>query len=478
MRKKTIILSKKLTWILLLLTATSIMGCLEEKSEYTINPDLSGKATFELTFTPNQIGRSMPGDAPKQMIKTEIEQILRLSKGIDTWRDISFNLTDEGSAHFTGTAYFPDINKLSLWRPQVTEINRFQFSKDKSGRIIIELPHFNESRNENEVMSMEKLSDAELIQQVKLAKLRYKQAKPMMQAMLDTLKQDSLLHLPAKIEKISNLEKVNDMTVRWKIQGSEMIETMDKLMADDEWLKKLIGEGKDPFEGTPNDLLFNEIFFGKKGPIQVVISSNSKNLFDYDAEVATARSNYDQMLKELKLVLTPAGHVKIPVTSSVSAEPGTVIVGGVRLVRYQDRERDIRPLHQFKKGYTLSLILELPDPNLILVQGQVIKAITDTGQDILPEDNRETSFPGLSKDGKAAVFEVDLSVPDKEAKAIAELFGTLGYLKSAGTKKIDLGIMEFKKGARSNVEDFSISSVGVKSWDKQHSQMDLRVNLL
>ena len=477
MRDTIITLPKKLAWILLLLTVISIMGCLEEKSEYTINPDLSGKATFELTFTPSQIGRSKPGDAPEQMIKTEIEQILRQSEGIDTWSDISFELTDEGLAHFTGTAYFADINKLVLQRPQVTEINRFQFSKDKSGRIIMELPNFADRKKKSEVKRTEKLTEAELTQQVKLAKLRYKQAKPMMQAMLDTLNQDSLLHLPAKIEKISNLEKVNDTTVRWRIQGSEMIEAMDKMMADDKWLKQLIGEGKDPFEGAPEELIFNEIFFGEKEPIQVIISSDSKNLFDYDTEVAAARSNYDQMLKELKLVLTPAEPVKIPVASSVSAEPGTVIVGGVRLVRYQDPGRTIRPLNQFKKGYTLSLILELPDPNLIVVQGQEKKAITDTGQDILPEGNRETSFPELSKGGNTAVFEVNLSLPDKDAKAIAELCGTLGYLKSAGTKKIDLGIMEFKKDTRSNVEGFSISSVSVKSWDKEHSQMSLKVNL-
>ncbi|MGB2863655.1 MAG: hypothetical protein WBC05_10060 [Sedimentisphaerales bacterium] len=184
------------------------------------------------------------------------------------------------------------------------------------------------------------------------------------------------------------------------------------------------------------------------------------------------------MLKELKLFLTPVEPVKIPVASSVSAEPGTVIVGGVRLVRYQDYQSEIRPLNQFEKGYTLSLILELPDPNLIVVQGQVKKAITDTGQDILPEGNRETSFPALSKGGNAAVFEVNLFLPDKDAKAIAELSGTLGYLKSAGTKKIDFGIMDFKKDARSKVEGFSINSIGVKSWDKKHSQINLKVNLL
>lgn len=166
---KTITQPKKLALILSLLAAIFIMGCIEEKSEYTINPDLSGKATFELTFTPSQIAQSAPADAPEQIIITDIEQILRQSEGIDTWKDISFDLTDEGLAHFTGTAYFPDINKLVLWRSELTEINRFQFTKDKSGRIIIELPLLADAKKESPIKSMEKFSEAELIQQVKLA---------------------------------------------------------------------------------------------------------------------------------------------------------------------------------------------------------------------------------------------------------------------------------------------------------------------
>jgi len=38
--------------------------------------------------------------------------------------------------------------------------------------------------------------------------------------------------------------------------------------------------------------------------------------------------------------------------------------------------------------------------------------------------------------------------------------------------------MDFKENARSKVEGFSINSIGVKSWDKKNSRMDLKVNLL
>jgi len=466
----------KLAQILFLLAVACVTGCLEEKSEYTINPDFSGKATFEFTFTPSHIAQSAPPDAPEQIIKPEIERMLKESKGIDTWKDISFGLTDEGQAHFIGTAYFPDINKLSLRRPQVNEIGRAQFTKDESGRIIVELSLLADSKKSSPTETTTKLSEAELRQQVKLAKLHYNQIKPVLQVAIGRLKQDSLLHLPAKIKKVSHIKKVDDKTVRYQMQGSEVIETMDTLMADDERLKRLIREGKTSFDDAGLSL-FNEVIFGGDEPIQVVTEADTRNLFDYNAEVAAARSKYDQMLEELKLSLTPPEPVKIPVSSTKRAEPGTVTVGGVQLIRYQDRDREIKPLRKFETGYTLSLIIELPEPNLTVVQGQVTKAVTDTGQNILPEKKRETSFPELSKDGGAAVFEINLSLPDKKVKAIAELSGTLGYLKSAGTKQIDLGLMDFKAGTKSQVEGFSISSAGL-SWNKRNGTIGLKVGLL
>ena len=66
--KKAIALRKKSGRILLFVAVISILGCLEEKSKYTINADCSGKATIELTFTPSRLVPSKPGAAPEHMI--------------------------------------------------------------------------------------------------------------------------------------------------------------------------------------------------------------------------------------------------------------------------------------------------------------------------------------------------------------------------------------------------------------------------
>lgn len=472
---------KSFTLILLIVIILFSGGCFEEESEYTINPDFSGKATFNLVFTPSGINSRKSDATLQDLIKPSIEEILQRSKGIETWKDISFEFTDEGSVRFVGTAYFRNVNEAFLWRSGIPEDNGLLFSKDSSGRINIEVTNLPNPERDGEKKAAVTLSDAELAQKIKLTKLQYNQSRPLMQATLGNLKSDSLLHLPAKIEKISSFEKVDDSTIRIKWQGSKVIEAIDRIIEDDEQLKQLILEGRNPFDDIPDELLYNAIVFGREGPIEVVLSSDSEELFDYDAEVADAKSNYDKMLEELGLFLPKTERaIEAPVVSSISVEPGKVRVGGIRLVRYSNSKREIRPLNEFKNGYTLSLILDLPEPNLILAKGHVEKANTDTGQNILsePEYNRETSFPVLSKDGNTAVFSVNLSVPDKEAKGIAELSGTLGYLKSTGTKKIDLGIMEFVDGAESQVEGFYIQSVKTYRWNRGNSEVDLHVDLL
>jgi len=164
-------------------------------------------------------------------------------------------------------------------------------------------------------------------------------------------------------------------------------------------------------------------------------------------------------------------------TPTEAIKPLRVKAGGVRLIRYSDKERGIRPFGR-QKGYTLSVILELPEPNLIMINGQIQTAITDTGQDVLPERGGRIFPCRLSKDKKAVVFDVDLLVPEKDVDRFAEISGTLNSLRAAGTRKIDLGIIDFKAGAKSGIDGFSIESVKKLSWDKQYTEMNLNVSLL
>ena len=297
--------------------AIAIAGCVETKDEFTVNPDGSGKIVHELTFASMDLGPgfemgsegasfNITGDEPSDpqaQLKKSVKEILSQSSGVDTWKDVSYKMTDDGRTYFKGTAYFPDINNLSLHNAGFSSDMKLNFTRDISGEITIEFKS-EEQPEEGEAVKMpvSEISEAELDKKVKKAKLNYNQTKPMMQGILSGLKSETILHLPADIKEISNFEKVNARTVRIAFEGSKMIEVMDKMMQDEAWLKEQIRAGKDPLQDGPEgDLAMNEMFFGEKAPVRVVLAQGTQQLFDYDAEVTAARANYENMLKELGL---------------------------------------------------------------------------------------------------------------------------------------------------------------------------------
>jgi hypothetical protein len=183
-------------------------------------------------------------------------------------------------------------------------------------------------------------------------------------------------------------------------------------------------------------------------------------MFNYKAEVKTAKANYSKMTKALGIIGS------IPVAEP--AEGGgfkSVKVGGVRLVRFSDQKRGVRPFN-YDAGYSLSIVGELPGSVISIEGGELKKALADNGADLLParEWDRKINFPKLSKDKSTAIFDVELSVPDDDVKRIKELSGTIRYMVAGGTKEVDLGISEFKAGVKGKEFDAVVTSVGKSDW--------------
>jgi len=150
----------------------------------------------------------------------------------------------------------------------------------------------------------------------------------------------------------------------------------------------------------------------------------------------------------------------------------------VRLVRYSDYGRGIMPLGQ-TDGYTLSLIGELPAPVIKASGGRIEIATTDTGKDLLPEHQwgRKIKFPRLAKDKKTVVFDVELLLPDEDVEGLEELSGTLEYLTADASRAVDLGIMDFKVGAKGGKLGTVIRSIEKDPWQKNAAMLSLRLNL-
>jgi hypothetical protein len=509
----------KISRVLLIIAFATIVGCIETKDEFTINPDGSGKVIHEITLPamnleagfqamgggasdkmgggkpPSEMIGGKPSD-PNAQLRNSVREILSKSSGVEAWKGVSYKITDDGKMHFKGTAYFPDINSLSI-HPNISgDMMRLSFTRSESGEITIEIKGqgqgvaagASQTSPPAPAVPEEKLD--ELVQQ---ARVQYQQAKPMMQGMFSTLKSEVILHLPGQIKEVSNFERIDDSNVRIAVDGSKLIEIMDRIMQDDARLKEQIRTtGKDPFTSGRNDLETNEFLFGQRAPIRVVVAGAAEPLFDYGAEVVTAKADYQSILSQLGpeekvSIKTPekeelsskeaVGEITTP--APPEEETGMkVVVGGVRLVRLSDYARGIMPLGQ-RDGYTLSLIAELPVPVIKVPSGKIEKAVTDTGKDLLPKDqwSRKIRFPTLAGDSKTVVFDVELLLPDEGAKGLEEVSGTLEYLTASGSKEVNLGVIALEVGAKGAAYGAVISSVEADPWQKNATMLGLSLDL-
>lgn len=470
---------KSLKRILLVITLMPIIGCIEEKSELTINPDGSGKVVYEATFQPLDI--KMTGEEPsdpRTQLKEAAEEILEESSGVDTWKDISCKLTDDGRIYFKGTAFFPDINNLNIDSAGLSSDMKLYFTQDKSGQITIEFKSEDEDEADEPAQAVPaQLSEAELAERVKNAKTEYNETRMMMQGFLPTLKSETILNLPGQIKQLSNFEKTSDTSVRIVLDGARLLQVMDEMMQNEDWLKEQIKAGKNPAEDQPDELVLNEMLFGQRAPIRVTVAAGAQDLFDYKSEVAAAEENYETMLKKLGLqVQAPVTPVIVP--SGQEVKIVDLKIGAVRLVKYGDQKRGIRPFN-YDPGYTLSFIAELPEPVLKVSGGSVEKAVTDTGSNLLHKDQwqREIHFPKLAKDNKAVLFDVELLLPDENVKGLQEVSGKLECLTASGSKEVDLGITDLKAGARGKEFGALIQQLKPDTLREDHTELVLRLNL-
>ena len=105
------------SWLVLLLSATFLGGCLQVKETYTLNPDRSGKVVYEATIETG--GHALPGVGPTgdgaansvapgrdRALQGFVRQFLAESSGVDAWTDVTYENVVADTIHFKGTAYF------------------------------------------------------------------------------------------------------------------------------------------------------------------------------------------------------------------------------------------------------------------------------------------------------------------------------------------------------------------------------------
>ena len=90
--------------------ALILSSCIESDSAYTLNANGTGKVTHQIKFK-KQAGNWTDEDPAR----TFALGFVRGTRGVEAWDDVHYRMTDGGEAvEFRGTAYFRDINRVSL----------------------------------------------------------------------------------------------------------------------------------------------------------------------------------------------------------------------------------------------------------------------------------------------------------------------------------------------------------------------------
>jgi hypothetical protein len=378
-----------------------VSGCFDTREDFTLNPDGSGKVVHECTFQTMDFNAGNEAQDTGRALTNAVRELLQQAKGVEAWRDVSFKTLDDGRLYFRGTAYFKDLSKLEI--PNQTMLE-FDWTKNADSSALLTLrTNKSEPADGISVHRAKKpakdLSPEELNKLIKQQRASFQQSKPMMAGILGPMKQSVVWHLPGNVTSSSNFAKDSAGNLTIKIEGAKMLDVIEKLVNDDDWCRKHGGTGFDDMQEKPvMDAEFNQFIFGENAPVSATLAAMSGPLFDYDAEVEVAKTEFAQTQKDLR-----AGELGAAGSPEILAAPATggvksVKMAGARLVIASDSERDLRPFNE-DVGYTVSLLAEFPGAVQSVTDKTALDVATaDDGTSLLPVSDwdRQARFPSLA----------------------------------------------------------------------------------
>jgi hypothetical protein len=285
------------------LLALGMTSCLTMEQTMYLNPDNSGKIDFVSSVNLAGLGALGGGQggagAPDsgEMGKEMLAQFVKGAEGVETWGGLKHEVGKDGAVKISGTAYFQDVNKFTLGSeegPGSTSIS----SKQKGGVWTIETVEAKEGAAG--AGDAPKPSDAEVQQNITEMQAGWGQMKPIMEAMMGTMKVSMNVKLGGTITKTVNFKKTDDSSASMVMDGKKLMTAMDKMITDPKMAKKMAELGVNPMGGgaMPETPEFYGLMFGENAYPKIE-ATPGKPLFDYKAEVAEAKKNPTKAMKEL-----------------------------------------------------------------------------------------------------------------------------------------------------------------------------------
>ena len=470
------ILPKRTAQSLCLVLSIMLTGCFDfdTKQEFTLNPDGSGKVVHECRFDDRAtIHESVDSNAS---LKKAVRELIQKSKGVDTWRDVTFSRLDDGRAYFRGTAYFRRLDDLDIdeqmalhfvWmtRPDGT---RVLAKAKKRGPTNADL--FRDFSGGQKSLGTNP-SPAAVAKCVRDQQAQYLVVRPMYEQMFGRTKHEVTFKLPGTVSKTSIFTSTANNQLAVAFDGTNTLMTLDKLVNDGESFKRTLMTNALANLREATEEEGNAFIFGKKARLEATVSAGKNPLFDYDAEVQAAQSGFAKLQKDLQMTVAS-------VMPAAGAGFKSLHIVGIHADNSFPKQKGFNTWWR-DPGLTLTLVGELPGTVQAVSKNGVVKtALCNNGSSLLPDsaEDREIGACLLSTNKTAVLFQVSLKLPDKNARVLNELSGQLQYHSEVGAKEIDLGFDKLREGARGKELGAYIKSIK-PHWDRDALLIEVSLNL-
>ena len=276
-------------------------GCVQSTWTWTLTPEGRGKVEIDALLQPSfwelSQQKEKGGIDPDAIARNVARKVVSKSKGVAAWRDVSHGIADDGRVAFRGTAYFDDLGKVKIeGEPFPSSILKPSLSRDADGMIVIGL-HDDDDSSEAQPEEQTAL-------EIRRGKVEWQAMRPLMAAVLDTLKTELVVEPPGEVIEASGFKRDDDGRLRLTFDGAKALDAFEKIGRMDparfrDGIAKL-KSAKDPDEGAFLLALGRGEIFGGPGPVRAVVRPAAEPAFDYDGELAAARDGFDELRAELK----------------------------------------------------------------------------------------------------------------------------------------------------------------------------------
>lgn len=408
--------------------------------EFTLNPDGSGKVRLKWEGPAE-------ADSPHAIVRGELGG----AQGVEQWGPMSCEIVD-GRAKFGAVAYFRNLAGLKF-HCQGFHATMMDFQAKRTGKDFAVSSRWDAPEVPK---SVTKIPKKELKAAIDAERAKIAQARGFIEGMFGGLKVSSTIHLPGAVGKATNAKKAGPRAVSVAHAGEDLLEVIDRLMEDDALAARLVQSGG----AGPQTL---SALLGEHGPMEVTTKGKLEDQFDFEAEVAQAREEFEEQRRKMG----------VPAPSSRGPEMGNCRVVAVKIVREADPDRELHPMGQNCMGMTLTIAGDLPGRALGADGGRVEKILAEGGDDLTPDDDwkRRIHFPKLTKDGATTYFDVEVPLTER---GLAELSGAIKCQVASGdAEEIDLGFAKVESGAEG--KQFGARIEKLEEWGEDQQSLDLKL---